>query len=64
MVTLTSISIAGEVASPSNKRVALVLARRDRVETHSADDRGVAQSGLGIDNRIGDVVVDALSTSN
>ena len=38
----------------------LVLARGDGVAADGADDRGVAQSGAGGDDRVGDVVVDGL----
>lgn len=57
---LTRISITREVARPSHKRVTLMLTRRDRVKTDSADDGRVAEGGLGRDDGIGDVVVDAL----
>jgi hypothetical protein len=58
---LTRISIAGEVASPCNECMALVLSRGDRVGTDCADNGGVAQRGGGRDNRVGDEVIDALS---
>ena len=56
----TGISVAGEVAGPSDESVALVLARRDGIGADGADDAGVAEGGLRGDDRVGDVVVDAL----
>ena len=56
----TGISIAGEVSSPSDESVALVLARSNRVRADGAHNAGVAKGRLGRDNRVGDEVVDAL----
>lgn len=41
-----------------------MLARRDRVCADGAHDTGVAESGLGGDNRVGNEVIDALAKHN
>ena len=56
----TGIGIAGEVASPGDEGLALVLAGGDGVGADGGDDRGVAQLRLGRDDGVGDEVVDAL----
>jgi hypothetical protein len=59
-VVRTGIGIRGEVASPGDEGLALVLAGGDGVGADGGDDGGVAQLGLSRDDRVGDVVVDAL----
>lgn len=54
----TGISVRGEVAGPLDESAVLVLARGDGVAADGADGGGVAQSGVGSDNRVGDVVVE------
>ena len=56
----TSIGIAGKVSGPGDVGVALVRSRGDGVDSQGADNRGVAQGGLGRDDAVGDVVVDGL----
>jgi hypothetical protein len=56
----TSIGVAGKVSGPGDVGVALVGSRGDGVDAQSADNRGVAQGGLGGDDAVGDVVVDGL----
>ena len=57
---LTGIGVGRELAAPLHKGVALVLARRDGIGADGADDAGVAEGRLRGDDRVGDVVVDAL----
>jgi hypothetical protein len=54
----TSIGVRGEVTGPLDKGAVLVLARGDGVAADGADNGGVAQSGVGGDDRVGDVVVE------
>ena len=56
----TGISIAGEVASVLDEGGALEVTAGDGVAADGGDDGGVGQSGLGGDDRVGDVVVDGL----
>ena len=56
----TSIGVGGEVASPSDEGLTLVLAGGNGVCADGRDNGGVAQLGLSRDNRVGNVVVDAL----
>jgi hypothetical protein len=56
----TGIGIAGEVASPGDEGLALVLAGGDGVCADGGDDGSVAQLRLGRDDGVGDEVVDAL----
>ena len=57
---LTSISIAGEVARPLDKRAALEFARGDGKQADRGQDRGVTKLGLGRNDAVGNVVVDSL----
>jgi hypothetical protein len=60
-VRRTSISIAGEVASPGDEGLAFVLSRGDGVCADGRDDGRVGQLRLGRDDAVGDEVVDALN---
>lgn len=57
---LTSIGIAGEVTSPLDEGAALEIARSDREQADSGQDRSVAELRLRSDDTVGDVVVDGL----
>jgi hypothetical protein len=63
LVRLTSIGIAGEVASPGDEGLALVRTRGDGVCADGRDDGRVRQLRLGGDDAVGDEVVDALIRS-
>ena len=54
----TGVSVRAEVASPLDESASFSLTAGDGVAADGADNRGVAKSGLGGDDRVGDVVVD------
>lgn len=56
----TCIGIAREVATPSDERLPLVLARRNGVEPDCAYSRCVTEGGLRRDDAVCDVVIDGL----
>lgn len=64
MSRLTSVGIAGEVASPLDEGAALVLARGDSKAADSAEHTGVGELRLRSDDAVGNVVVDGLGISS